>query len=216
MVQCQSRHRASLGRRRLPLPRPCRTGKTGDRRLHLHDHAMILCRVLGPVSLEVDGGPAPAELLWRKHLALLVYLARSPRRARTREHLTGLLWAEKEESAARHSLNEALRVVRRAAGEDAIDSSGGQIRLADGAVRLDTDELDHWAGERAWDRAVALIAGEFLEGFAVPGAAGFEDWLAAERRHWNGRARDALLECAEALLARGNAAAAVAAGRRAD
>jgi len=43
----------------------------------------------------------------------LMYLARSPRRARTREHLTGLLWPEKEERAARHSLNEALRLLRR-------------------------------------------------------------------------------------------------------
>src|SRR3989454_11500520 len=53
--------------------------------------------------------------LWRKHLALLVYLARSPRRTRTREHLLGLLWADRDEKQARHSLSEALRVLRRRA-----------------------------------------------------------------------------------------------------
>ena len=177
---------------------------------------MIVCRVLGPVSLEVDGGPAPPELLWRKHLALLVYLARSPRRTRARDHLTGLFWAEKDESAARHSLNEALRVLRRAAGDTALETAAGQVRLAEDAVQLDVDDLERWSAARAWNQAAALIAGEFLEGFAVPGALGFEDWLAAERGHWNGRARDALLGAAEAELARGNAAGAVGFARRAE
>ena len=53
---------------------------------------MILCHTLGPVEVTLDGGPAPAELLWRKNLAMLIYLARSPRRTRSRDHLVGLLW----------------------------------------------------------------------------------------------------------------------------
>ena len=73
------------------------------------------CTVLGPARVTLDGAPAPPELLWRKHLALLVYLARSPRRTRTREHLLGLLWADRDEKQARHSLSEALRVLRRRA-----------------------------------------------------------------------------------------------------
>ena len=77
---------------------------------------MIVCRTLGPIEVTVDGAPAPSELLWRKHLALLVYLARSPRQTRSREHLIGLLWADRTELAARHSLSEALRVIRRHAG----------------------------------------------------------------------------------------------------
>ncbi|MBS1241156.1 MAG: hypothetical protein H6R40_583, partial [Gemmatimonadetes bacterium] len=91
---------------------------------------MIECRTLGPVALEVAGAPPPPELLWRKHLALLVYLARSPRRARSREHLVGLLWSDKAEAAARHSLNEALRVIRRSAGEGAIETRVDQVILS--------------------------------------------------------------------------------------
>ena len=76
----------------------------------------LYCRVLGPVRVTVAGADAPTELLWRKHVALLVYLARSPRKSRTREHLIGLLWSDRDERQARHSLSEALRVLRRALG----------------------------------------------------------------------------------------------------
>ena len=59
---------------------------------------VIVCRTLGPIEVTVDGAPASAELLWRKHLALLIYLARSARRTRSREHLIGLLWADRTDA----------------------------------------------------------------------------------------------------------------------
>ncbi|HEV8357632.1 MAG TPA: AAA family ATPase [Gemmatimonadales bacterium] len=177
---------------------------------------MIVCRVLGPVEVTVDGAAAPLELLWRKHLALLLYLARSPKRARTREHLTGLLWPDKEESAARHSLNEALRVVRKAAGDDAIDTTAGQVRLAVPAVQLDADELELRAEHGEWAAAAAMVAGEFLEGFALPENSAFEDWLAVERRHWTARSTRVLLEHSDALLREGRADEALTVAHRAD
>ena len=73
----------------------------------------IDCRLLGPVEVHCDGAEAPAELLQRKNLALLIYLVRSPHQARSREHLAGVLWGEKPESKARHSLREAIRILRR-------------------------------------------------------------------------------------------------------
>jgi hypothetical protein len=122
---------------------------------------MISCRVLGPPDLTVDGGAPPAELLWRKNLALLVYLALSPRRTRAREHLVGLLWSDKPESAARHSLNEALRVLRRVTGDDGIISDPTTVRLADGIIALDTEAFathdlrDRWGGRDAGRRRVS-------------------------------------------------------------
>ncbi len=177
---------------------------------------MIDCRVLGPVEVTVGGGAAPPELLWRKHLALLIYLARSPKRARTREHLTGLLWPEKSERAAKHSLNEALRVLRRTVGEAGIDTSAGQVRLAPGAVRLDVDQLAGWIVAGSWSEASAVVAGEFLEGFSVPGCEGFEGWLGAERRHWCEHGVTALLGSCALLLREGRAHEALLAARRAE
>ncbi|MDQ3223563.1 MAG: AAA family ATPase, partial [Gemmatimonadota bacterium] len=159
---------------------------------------MIFCRTLGPVELSLEGGPAPPELLWRKHLALLVYLARSPRRGRSREHLMGLLWGDRTDAAARHSLSEALRVIRRHAGEGSVEVTVGQVRLGPASVQLDVDRLEELAAAGEWEAASELVSGDFLEGFALAEASEFEDWLAAERELWSRRGLEVLIGCAEA------------------
>ena len=165
--------------------------------------SVILCHTLGPIEVTLDGGPAPADLLWRKNLALLIYLARSPRRTRSRDHLVGLLWGDRSEAAARHSLSEALRVIRRHAGEASVETSGGQIRLAPGVVEVDVEHLEQLAEAEQWEQAAELIAGEFLEGFSVPDASEFEDWLASEREVWRRRGVDVLVRGGDALAQSG-------------
>ena len=115
-------------------------------------HGVITCRVLGPVEVTVDGEPAPAELLWRKHLALLIYLARSPRGTRPRAHLVELLWGDKPEQSARHSLNEALRVLRRCCG-DGVHTEGDTVRLDSASIALDLDAFEAAAVDGLWDEA---------------------------------------------------------------
>src|SRR5437763_16675911 len=90
-----------------------------DNRGAMPDSPHLSVRVLGPARLTVDRAAAPPELLCRKHLALLVYLARSPRKSRTREHPLALLWTARTEAPARHSLSAAPRVLRRVRGHTA-------------------------------------------------------------------------------------------------
>ncbi len=175
----------------------------------------VFCRVLGPLRVTVAGADAPAELLWRKHVALLVYLARSPRKSRTREHLIGLLWSDRDERQARHSLSEALRVLRRALGEEGVVADVDQVRLAPDAVALDCDGFTELCQRGDWIAAAALVDGEFLEGLAIPEANDFENWLAAERALWRAQALDALLQGVAADLARGDATSAARVGLRA-
>lgn len=156
--------------------------------------AVLRIRTLGAPAARLGDEAPPRELTWRKHLALAVYLARSGPRGRTREHLAGLFWPEKPEATARHSLNEALRQLRRNVGEDAVVAEGDTVRLAAGRVRLDVDRLDELAESGQPEAAAELVTGEFMEGFGVPGCSAFEDWLAAERRHW--RRRGVELLCA--------------------
>ncbi|UCC73822.1 MAG: AAA family ATPase [Gemmatimonadota bacterium] len=176
---------------------------------------MISLRVLGPVEVIVDGNPAPGELLWRKNLALLVYLARSPKRTRSRDHLVGLLWGEKPESAARHSLNEAIHVLRKHAGPESLESEGGQVRLALAAVELDADRLEGLLEDDDWRGAARLIAGDFMEGFSVPGCSEFEDWLYGERTALRQRSLEALVNLAEQLTDRGELREATGTAQRA-
>ncbi len=141
---------------------------------------MIACRTLGPVEVSVNGATAPRPLTWNKHLALLIYLARSPKRVRTREHLIGLLWSEKPEGPARGSLNEAVRILRQSVG-DALESDATAERehwrrrsvdvcvrhaeqlLASGQVETALDVLQHarkldWRSETALRAAMRALA----------------------------------------------------------
>lgn len=178
-----------------------------------HD-ALIDLRVLGPVHVLVEGEPAPSELLWKKHLALLVYLAMAERPV-SREHLVGLLWAEKPDAAARHSLNEALRVLRRVTGAESIAGTGGQLTMTAGTVTLDTTRFVEAETAGRWEEAAGLVVGPFLEGFGVPDASGFEDWLAAERARWSHRSATALTHHAQDLYRAGRLTEAIEVGTRA-
>lgn len=146
---------------------------------------LIAARLLGAPEITIDGGPAPAELLWRKHLALCLLLWGSNERHPSRDQLIGMLWADKDERAARHSLNEGLRVIRRVAGDDAIESDGNRVRWV-GPVDLDVDRFAAMERDDAL-AAAALVVGPYCDGLSVPGAEGFEAWLESERRSWQPR-----------------------------
>lgn len=175
---------------------------------------MIRLRLLGPPRLLVDGEAPPPELLWRKHLALLVYLHCAPARGATRAHLLDLLWGHRPEAAARHSLNEALRVIRRGLGDDAVDTAGDRVRLA---VPVDSDLRDVEALLAGGELTAAgeQVGGEFLEGFALSGAPSFEDWVSSQRVEWRRRGSDLLADAAEQDLARGDAESAARVASRA-
>jgi len=135
---------------------------------------------LGPPSVRVDGREAPPDVLWRKHLALLTYLALSPDGTRSRSHLLGLLWPESPEDKARRSLNEAVRRLRSALGTARLLTRGDALQLNAGALDVDVRQF-HTLRAEGQLRALELLRGEFLEGFHVDDAPVFEDWMDAQR-----------------------------------
>jgi DNA-binding SARP family transcriptional activator len=93
-------------------------------------------------------------------------------------------------------------VLRRVTGDDGIISDPTTVRLADGIIALDTEAFATHESAGRWAEAAMLAGGEFLEGFAVPGASAFEDWMAAERSAWRRRAVNALTRAADGSLSR--------------
>jgi DNA-binding SARP family transcriptional activator len=175
----------------------------------------IFCETLGPPVVRLDDGSVPANLQWHKNLALLVYLARSPKRARGRDHLIGLLWGDQPQDDARHSLNQAVSTLRIYAGKT-IETDRTHVRLTNRAVALDVEQLETLAAAGDYAAAARLIAGLFLEGFSIPGASGFDDWMSAERTHWQRRSVE-ILECLSTQAsARGDVSGAEEAARRAE
>ena len=176
---------------------------------------VITLRLLGPLEVRVGGDAPPPELLWRKHAALLAYLTLEAGRPRAREQLIGLLWPDKPEDAARHSLNEAVRVIRRAGGPDAIVSAVGVVRLGDRAVEADAVTFGDLAQAGDPVAAARLVAGDLLEGFALADCAEFEQWLDGERRRWRQRMLDTLVLASSAESSRGRLDTAAEFARRA-
>jgi DNA-binding SARP family transcriptional activator len=169
---------------------------------------MIELTLLGPPTVRVDGGDPPRELLWKKNLALLVYLARSPGGRRSRDHLIGVFWGDREEAKARHSLNEALRTLRSVGGQDFVETAGDQIVLHGAMVSTDARRFQAAEAIGDWAAAVRWIGGAFMEGFSVPGCSDFADWLYSERYQMGGRLVDALVRRAEELVDGGDLAGA--------
>ena len=99
----------------------------------------IVC--LGVPEIRVGGAEPPPDVLWRKHHALVVYLAFSPGRERSRDHLMGVLWPDKPQEKARHSLNEAVRRLRTGLGAGRLLSQGDSIGLAAESLELDVERF---------------------------------------------------------------------------
>ena len=155
---------------------------------------------LGPPAVRVDGREAPPDVLWRKHVALLTYLALSPDGTRSRSHLLGLLWPESPEDKARRSLNEAVRRLRSALGTERLLTRGDALQLNAAELDVDVRQFETLRAEGQL-RALELLRGEFLEGFHVDDAPVFEDWMDAQRAQIRQAATGLLVARAEEQLA---------------
>ena len=134
----------------------------------------------------------------RKALALLAFLAVEGGR-HTREKIAELFWPESDAEQARGSLRYTLATLRGALGE----ADGAAHCLADrGVLAFDVGapfELDTQTVKAAYAasareprgavevlaRAAGLCRGEFLEGFSLRDAPGFDDWASLQRAVWH-------------------------------
>ena len=146
-----------------------------------------------PLTIHLLGNPQvmvgqhPLSFPTRKVLALLLYLVVEGGRL-SRETLMTLLWPESAPDKAALTLRGTLSRLRKTL------QPAGEYILTDGAsVAFDFDKAHHL--DLAWlalaartetppdelNAIVALDRGEFLEGFNLPDAPGFDTWAAIQR-----------------------------------
>jgi TolB-like protein/DNA-binding SARP family transcriptional activator/Tfp pilus assembly protein PilF len=175
-------------------------------------------RLLGNFELALTNGSTPGRF-GPKPQGLLAVLAMSRGRPVARGRLAGLLWGERDEDLARHSLSQALTTVRAALGPTASDIVVADLEglhLANDRFKLDVD--DFAAAVRIGRRdtledAFRLYRGEFLEGLEVR-EPGFEEWTLSERYRLSELAADAFARLVDLQAAAGDTEAAIETARR--
>ncbi|MDF3052815.1 MAG: protein kinase [Geminicoccaceae bacterium] len=138
----------------------------------------------GGLLLQQDGilHLGPAAQRWR--LAMLAVIAAARGRGVSRERLVGLLWPESNLEAGKHSLYQAVHAIRRALGSDEVLLGSTALQLNPDLITSDVGEFELATEQGAYERAVRLYRGSFLEGFRLDQAPEFEQWQDGERvRH---------------------------------
>jgi DNA-binding SARP family transcriptional activator len=156
-----------------------------------------LCREYYWVAVKVPSLILPTK----KAQGLLAYLAVRPGQPHPRDKVAALLWGDKEEEQARHSLRQAISAIRKTlprASQRCLVLEGGTITLTSSAVDVDAVLFERFVSDgspSALQRATALYRGELLEGLDVKEEM-FEEWLMTERE----RLRELALDASAKLL----------------
>src|SRR5688500_5326936 len=160
---------------------------------------------------------APLALPTRKAEAVLALLLSRAGEAQPRERLIGLLWGDRGDKQARHSLSQTLTAIRGAIGGDPFIAERETLALDPGTIDADVIDLvalaerDDLESLRA---AAELCRGPLLEGFRIHDAA-FDEWLAQERARFHQLAVSLLIRLAAQEAASGDAVSAAATLERA-
>src|SRR5215211_5261295 len=123
--------------------------------------------LLGAPRVERDGEPVGFDT--RKAMALLAHLALAER-PRSRDALCALLWPAQEPGRARGALRRTLSTLRKAIGDEWLDTAGDSVALRRGdGLELDVERFRTLAREDAsaerLSEAATLFSGAFMEGF---------------------------------------------------
>ena len=168
---------------------------------------------------ELRCGDTPIAIGRRHVLALLAILAETARPL-PRGRVAGMLWPETDEATVRARLRRLMHRLSAAVGRDAIVTAGETIGL-DPDIAVDSRDFLALAeaGLRMRDsgalhRAAELHGAPFLDGFELPHAQGFSDWVLARRAEFERLQARVLRTLAEVDAQAGDCDAAIAAASR--
>jgi TolB-like protein/DNA-binding SARP family transcriptional activator len=171
-------------------------------------------KMLGGFTLR-NGSDAALCLPTRKTRALLGYLALHADQSQPREKLASLLWSDRSDKQARHSLNQSLGAIRKVgldAGVTLLKADADSVCLTSDSVEIDVVKFRSLLDENPTE-AATLYRGPLLEGVSIPESA-FEEWLTAARSELHGLACTALERAATDAMRQGRTKEAGTAARR--
>ena len=151
--------------------------------------ASLEIRLLGPFDVIVDGDPA-AGFESNSTRALLALLASEPGRVWSRPVLAEMLWPERPPGAALSNLRHVLSILRKVLADAPTDprflrADRNKLSLISSSElwvdsiefeRLAATDPDTDGAVAAWERAVGLWRGSFLQDLHVRAGAEWEEW----------------------------------------
>ena len=165
---------------------------------------MLRLKLLGTPAVDLSGTTPGRMVLRRKPLAVLALLAAADASGLSRDKLYALLWPEAPHAKAAHALNQVLHVLRRDLGTEALFQGSSDLRLNPEHVSSDLGDFREAWSRADLQRAVALYAGPFLDGFFLRGTPEFERWVESERANLARAYGEALGSLAAEAAARGD------------
>jgi DNA-binding SARP family transcriptional activator/TolB-like protein/Tfp pilus assembly protein PilF len=180
--------------------------------------ASLKLQLLGQFRAQ-NGAGGSLSIASKKGQALLAYLALTAGQRHSRDKLAMLLWSDRPDDRARHSLRQCVLTLRKVLGSDAESA----LLADDEGLWLDAEqvEVDALAFEQAvaagsreaLEGAMALYGGDLLEDLNARSEE-FEVWLRAERPRFRNLAVAALAALAAQQAGAGEAEASIATCQR--
>jgi TolB-like protein len=159
-------------------------------------------RLFGVPRIDTGEGAVGGRAMQRHRVALLALLATSRRAARGRDELIDLLWPDADLERGRRLLSDSIYRINRAVGCVALATRGDAVELDRELLASDVADVEAAIAQRDWARVLELCAAPFLDGFYLPGAAEFDQWMEGRRAHFRrgvDRARETLATTARAV-----------------
>ena len=150
----------------------------------------LTIKLLGGLSVEKDGTPLP-KLISRKADVLLAYIAQE-QRPHSRESIATLLWDDRSQKQALSNLRTILSSLRKHVADYVVITRSSIALNEEADVVVDTAVFqqqlaraqENWPDKQAIiqaEEALALYAGDFLNGVLVRDSFELESWMQTTR-----------------------------------
>lgn len=176
---------------------------------------MYSLELLGTVSLSCPDGELNGRATQPRQIALLSLLAVRPQQGISREQISRTLWPDVAAHRGLRRLSDALYLIQRALGKDALDATGRRLTLNPSVVWSDVEKFERALEAGDLPRALQLYRGRFLDGFRFGQSSEFERWVDVQADRMQRKAIDAAKELLAASEQEGDLSSACRWARRA-